>query len=116
MCAMYGMSEEQFWRSNPRIIKTWERIYRTKQNEQNTLAHMYIGNYELSALFTAIDGVLNGKKAKARYIEKPVRLFELTEEEKQIEQKKAIAQFMTWANATQDKYKGKEDKDAKSND
>lgn len=107
MCAMYGMSEEQFWKSNPRIIKVWEQIYKNKINEQNRLTHMYVGNYELSALFTAIDGVLNGKKAKSKYMDKPVQMFELTEEEKKAEQEKAIAQFMGWAKSTQNKYKGK---------
>lgn len=61
----------------------------------------------LSALFTAIDGVLNGRKAKAKYVEQPVRLFELTEEEKIREQEKARAKFLAWAGFAETKYKKK---------
>jgi hypothetical protein len=102
------MTEEQFWKSNPRIINIWFEAWKKKQNRENELQYMYTGNYELSALITAIDKVLNGKKAKAKYIEKPVQLFELTEEEKKAEQQKAINQFMVWANSTQKKYSKKE--------
>ena len=99
------MSEEQFWRSNPRIIKTWEKAWKAKENRQNEMVYFYIGQYGLSALYTAIDGVLNGKKAKAKYIDKPVRIFEQTEEEKQLEVLKAREAFKAWANSTKSKYK-----------
>ena len=75
------MTEEQFWKSNPRTIEVWAKAWKMRENRQNELTHSYVGNYVLSALFTAIDGVLNGRKAKARYIDKPIQLFELTEEE-----------------------------------
>lgn len=99
------MSEEQFWKSNPRIIKVWEKAYKMKVNADNTHMYVWTGNYMLSALYTAIDGVLNGKKAKAKYAEKPIRLFELTEEEKQKEAEKARAQFLAWAGHVEKKYK-----------
>lgn len=104
---MYGMSEEQFWRSNPRIIHVWEQAWKAKENRMNGLVYAYIGNYELSALYTAIDGVLNGKKAKAKYIEKPIRIFELTEEERIQEQEKARQAFVMWAGFAENKYKEK---------
>ena len=104
------MTEEQFWKSNPRTIEVWAKAWKMRENRQNELTHSYVGNYVLSALFTAIDGVLNGRKAKARYIEKPIQLFELTEEEKEIEKQKAIAAFMGWANSAKNKF-GKEVKE-----
>lgn len=108
------MSEQQFWESNPRIIKVYDKIYREKIRVENKLIHAYVGNYVLSALYTAIDGVLNGKKAKAKYIEEPIEIFTLTEEEKDRKEKEkqqqAIAQFMGWAKSTKTRY-GKEGKD-----
>lgn len=108
------MTEEQFWKSNPRTIEVWAKAWKMRENRQNELTHSYVGNYVLSALFTAIDGVLNGRKAKARYIDKPILLFELTEEEKEKEKEKAIAAFLGWANSTKNKF-GKEEKDGTIN-
>lgn len=101
------MSEEQFWRANPRIIKVYEKIYREKQNRINDLAYLFMGNYGMSAFVTSIDRVLNGRKAKAKYMEKPLRLFPLTEEEKKKEQQAAIQQFLMWTGAAKKKYEKK---------
>ena len=103
------MTEEQFWRSNPRIVAVWANAWKKEQNYSNDLIHKMVGTYVLSALTTAIDGVLNGKKAKAKYTQNPIQLFELTEEEKKKEQQKAQEAFIKWAFATQKKFKGKED-------
>lgn len=108
------MSEEQFWKSNPRIINVWVKAWKLRENRRNELIHSFVGNYGLSALFTAIDGVLNGRKAKSKYIDKPIQLFELTEEEKEIEKQKAIAAFMGWANSAKNKF-GKEVKEDGTN-
>ena len=105
------MTEEQFWHSNPTIIDVYEQIWKERQNYENSLMYAYTGNYILSALFVAIDGVLNGKKATAKYISKPIRLFELTEEEKEKEKKAAIEQFMKWAEITEKKFERKEETD-----
>ena len=103
------MTEEQFWNANPRIISVYEKIYKERQNRINDLAYLFTGNYGLAALITSIDKVLNGKKAKATYMNKPLELFPLTEEEKKKKQREAIAQFMGWAGNVQKKYKGKEE-------
>lgn len=104
------MTEEQFWHSNPRIIRVYEKVFKEKQNQINDLAYLFVGNYGMAALITSIDKVLNGRKSKSKYMEKPLELFPLTEEEKKKKQQDAIAQFMNWAGMTQQKYKGKEDK------
>ena len=90
------MTEEQFWHSNPRIIKVWEKIYKEKENRQNQLIHTWVGTYGLSALFTAIDGCLNGKKAKAKYMKEPLQLFPLTEEEILQKQEEEREKFIQW--------------------
>lgn len=100
------MTEEQFWHSNPRIIKVWEKAYRLKQNRLNETVHAWVGNYVLSAMSVAIEHCLS-KKAKSKYVEKPIKLFESDEEEKQIEAMKARKAFLMWANRTQKKYEKK---------
>lgn len=106
---MYGMTEEQFWHSNPAKIKVYAEAWKQEQKRQNEVIHTYVGTYVLSALTTAIDGVLNGKKSKAKYIEKPIQLFELTEKEKEEEQRKAREAFLAWANLTKSKYKDRKE-------
>lgn len=101
------MTEEQFWRSNFRIISVWEKTWKDECNRQNQLAHMYVGNYVMSALSTVLDGAFNGTRARTKYIQEPVRLFELTEEEKKQEQQKAINQFLAWAKSAEQKYSEK---------
>lgn len=98
------MTEEQFWHSNPRIIKIWEKAYKQKMNATNDLIHAWIGNYGISALMVAIDHSFNGRKANSKYIEKPFRIFELTDEEKEIEAMKARQAFVAWAGMAEKKY------------
>ena len=101
---MYGMTEEQFWRSNPAIIEVWRKAWEMKQNRQNELIHAWVGNYGISALVYAVEHCLNGSKAKSSYIDKPIRLFEMTEEEKRIEAEKATDAFIAWANFTKNDF------------
>ena len=90
------MSEEQFWRANPAIIKVWEKAWKMEQNRKNELIHTMVGNYGLSALCYAIDHCLNGRKAKTKYMKKPIQLFELTEKEKKIAQADALKAYERW--------------------
>ena len=105
------MTEEQFWHSNLRKIETYEKAYKLKHNSINSFVYSYVGAYGMSALVTAIDGVLNGKKSKNKYIEKPIDLFELTAEEKAereaIEAEKNRQQAVNFFNSLIKKY-GKE--------
>lgn len=107
---MYGMTEEQFWRANPAIIEVWEEAWKRQENRKNELIHAWVGEYGISALVFAIDHCLNGKKkARSKYMEKPIRLFELTESEKKAQKEKATDMFIAWANATKEAYDIKTD-------
>ena len=106
---MYGMTEEQFWRANPAIIEVWEEAWKRQENRKNELIHAWVGEYGISALVFAIDHCLNGKKAHSKYIEKPIKLFELTEAEKKVQAEKATDMFIAWANATKEAYDIKTD-------
>ena len=109
------MSEEQFWASNPRIIKVWEMAWKQQKEYENKYNHMMYGNYAMSAMATAIAQVMQpmlckGKKSHAKYIKEPVELFQEKKPKKRIskaEQKKnAINAFMAWSQDLQAKSQG----------
>lgn len=106
------MSEEQFWASNPRIVKVWEKAWKQKREYENKYEHMAWGTYGMSAFTTAIAQVMQpmlckGKKSHAKYIKEPVDIFEETKPKKRLskaEQKKnAIEAFMLWSQDLQAK-------------
>ena len=75
-----------------------------EENRKNELIHAWVGNYGISALVYAVEHCLSGSKAKTSYIEKPIRLFELTDEEKAQQQENALAAFVAWADATKTNF------------
>lgn len=97
------MTEAQFWSSNPRIISVWEKAYRDDMSYKNSLIHSFVGTYGVSALIFAIDSCLNGRKAKAKYIEKPFDLFPKSDKEKKAEA--AQTAFKAWADTMMKNYK-----------
>lgn len=105
---MIGMSEVEFWHSNPAKIAVYEKAWKMQEDRRNELIHAWMGNYGVSALVYAVEHVLNGKKAKSKYMDKPMQLFELTEKEKKQKEKNALASFIAWADGTKatfDKHK-----------
>lgn len=98
------MSEWEFWHSNPAKIKTYEEAWKMQENRRNELIHAWVGNYGVSALVYAVEHCLNGKKATSKYMDKPMQLFELTEEEKKQAQKNALAAFVAWADGTKETF------------
>lgn len=108
------MTEEQFWRANPRIIKVYEQAWKDEQQRKNQLLHAWVGNYVLSAIQTGISQVMqpmlcNGKRSNAKYIEEPIRMFPKTEEERQAEYEQMTQAFIAWGDSLIDRYKQKPD-------
>lgn len=68
----YGLTVEDINGMCPADLKAYQKAYEIAQKEQDTYAWAMVGNYGISALLTVLDGVLNGKKAKNKYIEKPM--------------------------------------------
>lgn len=103
------MSEEQFWRSNPRIIKVWENAWKYEQNRKNAMIHAYVGNYILCAIEVGLDQVLTpmfGKRrSKARYIEEPIRIFPKTAEEQKAEYESMTKAFIAWGDSLGNRFK-----------
>lgn len=103
---MFGLTEKEFWETNPMKLQVYEEAYRNQQNWINNLVHSWVGSYGMSALVTAIAGCFS-KRSSAKYIEKPIEIFQKTEKEKQMEAEQAKRQFMAWAGMTKNKYKEK---------
>lgn len=97
------MTEEEFWHTNPRKLKAYEEAWKFEQNQKNSMAYAMWGNYGLSALFTALTGVLTpmfcGKRSTTKFIEKPIRLFEMTEKELEEYKAEQTAMFVEWCNS-----------------
>lgn len=93
-----GVSWNEFWMLNPRIIKCIADGYSEKMKQQDYL-NWVSNQYTLSAVSVAIDRVLNSKKSKAEYIKEPVlwkflEESQLTEEEREKERWKR--RFLLW--------------------
>lgn len=96
------MTEEQFWHSNPRIWQVWGEAHKGIVNEQNMLNY-YSGMYTLRSLQMALEGAFS-KHPKLKYFDEPLRIYELTEEEKKAQQKEELEKFMSWANHVKEDY------------
>lgn len=66
-----GVSWNDFWRMNPRIIKAISKGYEQKIKQQDYLAWLF-NQYTLSAVSVAVEHCLSGRKAKSKYIDKPI--------------------------------------------
>ena len=69
---VFGITWEQFWHMNPRIIKCISLGHEKKIKEQDALIHTWVGTYGLSALNVVIDHCIAGSKSKSKYIEEPI--------------------------------------------
>lgn len=67
-----GITWWQFWELNPHKIKIITMGYREQKIEQDAMVYSWWGNYGLSAVAVAVEHCLAGKKAKSKYIEKPM--------------------------------------------
>lgn len=56
----------------PNDLKPYEIAHRRKLEEQDYLQYLWWGNYGISALGVAIEHFLAGRKAKSKFIDKPL--------------------------------------------
>lgn len=66
-----GISYHDFWHMNPHIIKIIAEGYQKKMRLQDEQAWR-MGIYVQSAVATAVEHNLAGRKAKSKYFEKPM--------------------------------------------
>lgn len=75
-----GVSWEEFWHTNPFILKQIFKGHQQKIKEQDYMAWLS-NQYTLSAVSVAVEHNLAGRKSRSKYIKKPL-LQELEEKNK----------------------------------
>lgn len=94
-----GISKNEFMHSTPNMLRVYDKAHLLRLQEIDQMAHMFVGNYVISAFATVLDGCFNGKKAKTEYIKEPVLISfenqnkELSEEEIQAQQMAFMAKL-----------------------
>ena len=95
-----GVSEERFWKLNPRTIKPYVKAYEIRANNKDT-EMWQMGLYfhqALSSVMAALAASFGNKKSNVKYFEEPLHVtsekqsvtnVDLTEEEK-IQQTKLL--------------------------
>lgn len=89
------MTEDRFWKSNPRIIKAYEKAHIIRLEKLDEIIWACCGTYVLPAVRSAVDQCLNGRKSKAEYTKEPIYKksmekyeFDMLSEEEQLEIKR----------------------------
>lgn len=99
---MLGVSESHFWDSTPEELKPYRKM--DEIQEERLDYHMWMmGNYVLSAVQTAVSGVLAGNKSRAKYLEEP--LLRKAKEEKQPDPEADFLKFSAWAVVFNENFK-----------
>ena len=66
-----GIDYRLFWHLTPKKISAFEKAYNMKRELEDEKMWQ-LGMYIQSAVSVAIDHSMNGKKAKSKYLEKPL--------------------------------------------
>ena len=97
---LYGMSYDDFWYGKPELATVYRKLHRLQAeqtNQQLWLQGLYIQN----AVAVAINNAFS--KQKQKYVAEPVRLFPMTEDEKETKaeetRQKLIAKLNAWKDA-----------------
>lgn len=67
----YGLSVDDIDWSSPADMKPYLKMHKEELKEKDYLAWLQ-GQYNLSAVSVAVEHCLAGRKAKSKYIEKPI--------------------------------------------
>ncbi|WP_243110019.1 hypothetical protein [Clostridium sp. E02] len=88
-----------FWHLNPRKLLPFAEANRRKQQTRSDEMWL-MGQYVASALDATVCNAMPfiKRKRKGKYLEKPIRVIPLTDEEKKIEEEKALNQFLSFFN------------------
>ena len=93
-----GISEDLFWTLNPHRLKPYLEAEKLRQQQRDS--EMWrMGIYVFDGVRAAVENVLNGRKSKLKYMEKPLfekaeqQSVELSEEEKVKQAEKIMLQL-----------------------
>ncbi len=97
---LYGMTYDEFWHGKPNLVIFYRKKHRLEieqKNQELWLQGLYFNNAVSVALNNAFS------KKKSQYIEKPIRLFPETEDEKKAKaeetKRKLVAKLNAWKDA-----------------
>lgn len=77
-----GMTYEQFWDQSPYLVVSYRKAYRLRKEAENEMAWLQ-GLYNLDALAVCLANAFSKRGSKkATYLEHPIDIFPLTEQEK----------------------------------
>lgn len=97
---LYGMSYDEFWYGKPELATAYRKLHRLRTEQTNQQLWLQ-GLYVQNAVAVAINNAFS--KQKQKYIAEPVRLFPMTEDEKEIKaaetRQKLIAKLNAWKDA-----------------
>lgn len=99
---MLGISEERFWDSTPIELEPYREMDKMQQ-ERLDYQMWQMGAYVTKAVSVAVDNVLNGKKSRSRYFDKP---FSAEAEEKN-DPKADFNRFVAWVAVYNENFKSK---------
>jgi len=99
---MLGVSESHFWDSTPKELEPYRKMDEMRQERKDYEMWM-MGQYVLSAVQTAVSGVLAGKKSKAKYVEQPI--MQTIKEEKKPNPQADFTKFCAWAVVFNENFK-----------
>ncbi len=97
---MLGISEENFWESIPVELEPYRDMDKMQQ-ERIDYQMWQMGAYITKAVSVAVDNVLNGRKARSRYFEKPFS----AEIEEENTPEKDFQRFSAWATVFNEQFK-----------
>lgn len=79
-----GMTYEQFWEQSPRLAVVYRKAYRLRRETENEQAWLQ-GLYVFDAFAVCLSNAFAKSGAKRqKYLERPIDIFPLTEQEKKI--------------------------------
>lgn len=88
-----GMSYEQFWDGHPHLVVAYRKAYKLKREIENEQAWLQ-GLYVFDAFAVCLANVFAKRGAKKQtYLERPIDIFPLTEQEKQRREREANAKM-----------------------
>lgn len=99
---MIGVSEVKFWESTPKELEPYRKMDEMRQ-ERHDYQNWMLGQYILSAVQTAVSGVLAGRKSKAKYVEQPFS--QMIKKEERHDQKADFNKFAAWATVFNESFK-----------
>ena len=101
------MTCDQFWLDDPFLAVAYRRAYELRIEAENQRAWLQ-GLYNYNAMSIAINNAFSNKKQK--YINKPIRLFPPTEDEKKAQIEETRRKLVERLNAFKDEFERRQKK------